>query len=809
MKNPFAFSMIEVAEALNSDIKRGLSDDQVRRNLSRYGENILKEHKKKSIWIIFLQQFLDPIIYILTGAMVLAFAFSDVLEGLAILAVLFITAILGFIMEYQAIRSVEALRRITRKVSTVIRNGRLAQIKTRHLVPGDIIVLAAGDIVPADGRLIWHQSIAINESVLTGESNQVEKTEAILKPSVPITDQVNMVFKGTTVVRGNAKAMITETGNKTIIGRISMLTQEAQKVRSPLEKKLAKLSRWLILLTIVLVFVIAITAFFQGRDLLLMAKIGVALAVAAIPEGLPIVATIALARGMIRLSRKKVIIKHLEAVQTLGETTIVCTDKTGTLTENKMSVHQLELMDLSIGHHEFSSFTIENQNDDAALNQLLKVAVLCNNTRLGEKDLKGDSIEIALVHFAENMGVDIRAMRKEYRELYEIPFDPERKLMLTANAEKDHKLICAKGALENLIYRCDRAVSGDGIDLFDGKSAWLQKADLIASKGLRVMGFAYKTCIELPPEEDMQRDLIFIGLIGFLDPPRIDVKTAINTYKEAGIKVIMITGDHPNTARKIAEEVGLLEPEDSESMVVHGKSLTEMDSVDASLEQHILGAKVFARMVPEQKLDLVNFYQKHNHVVGMIGDGVNDAPAIKKADIGIAMGIRGTEAAREVADVILMDDKFTSTELAIRQGRSIFQNIRHFVVYLLSCNLAEIISVAIATLSNLPMPLLPLQILFLNLVTDVFPALALGLGKGEPGIMDEPPRDPKEPIVTKKLWQSTIVYGLCITVSVLGVTAYSHFILNYSASVVNNMAFYTLILGQLLNVFNLPARNIS
>ncbi len=810
ISNPHTITIEALAAQLNVNINEGLSETEAQKRLVEFGENRLERSKqRKAVWILF-EQFLDPIIYVLGGAMILAFAFDQSLEGFAILAVLLITAFIGFTMELQAIRSVEALQKMTQTKATVMRDGQITSLRAKLLVPGDIILLNAGDIVPADARLIWHQGLAVKESVLTGESNQVDKEVKELPRKTPITSQVNMLFKGTVALHGNARAIVTATGDSTEIGKISSLTIGAHKERSPLDKKLGKLSRWLIGLTLLLALLITVSGYLQGKDLALMVKIGIALAVAAIPEGLPIVATIALARGMIRLSKKKVIIKRLDAVQTLGETTIVCTDKTGTLTENRMSVHTFLFQDSVINRSDFQLISFfEKAQVGLAFTKMMLVAVLCNNIRSEEKSLNGDSVEIALLNFARDVGIDVVGMRSQYPELEEIPFDAQRKLMLTLNSYENRFLICVKGALENIVNRCETIITKDGIKPFTNKQTWIENTNNVASQGLRVIAFAYKECDSYPTSDKMLEELTLIGIIGFLDPPRSDVKQAIQIYKNAGIKVVMITGDHPSTARKIGEEIGLLSPSDPEDKVVHGKMVKSFDTLEPFEENRFLNATIFARMVPKQKLDLVNFYQRHNAVVGMIGDGVNDAPALKTADIGIAMGIRGTEAAKEVADVILMDDKFTSTELAIRQGRNIFANIRHFVVYLLSCNLAEIISVTIATLSNLPFPLLPLQILFLNLVTDVFPALALGLGRGEPGVMKQLPRNAGEPIVTPKLWRSVILYGLCITTSVIGITAYAHFAMELSSEVVNNMAFYTLILAQLLNVFNLPNKRVS
>lgn len=810
IKDAHTISIQDAALYFKVDLDKGLSKSQVQQHRTIYGENVLKRKKAKNAWLILFEQFLDPIIYVLGVAMILAFVFNEWLEGFAVLTVILLTTTIGFFMELQAIRSVEALQKIAQSITNVIRNGSSKSLKARFLVPGDIIILTSGDVIPADARLIEHQSMAVKEAILTGESNQVEKDNNILAIDTPLTQRTNMLFKGTIVVRGNAKAIVTVTGDQTAIGLISSLTQEAKKERSPLEKKLNRLSRWLIALTLILAILITISGYFQGKDLLLMVKIGIALAVAAIPEGLPIVATIALARGMVKLSKRKVIIKKLEAVQTLGETTIVCTDKTGTLTEDKIAVHKLLLQNIALDSNNFENTSFLNSlKKNEAFTKLIQVAVLCNNIQPGNKNKNGDSIEVALLDFVKKVGANIQKIRNQHPELLEMPFDAETKLMATLNKDGSGYLVCVKGALENIIDSSVSVLTEQGAEALLDKEAWYKSAKELASEGLRVLAFAYKNTGKKPYDNDLTQQLTFLGIIGFLDPPRKDTKQAIQTYRNAGIKVVMITGDHPATARKVAEEVGLLAMDGRSEQIIHGMNILDLDTVDKEKEQAILNATVFARMIPKQKLDLIKFYQKHNAIVGMIGDGVNDAPALKKADIGIAMGVRGTEAAKEVADVILMDDKFTTTELAIRQGRAIYENIRNFVIYLLSCNLAEIISVAIASISNLPLPLLPLQILFLNLVTDVFPALALGMGKGREDIMNQQPRDPNEPIITKKHWLATVIFGLSITIAVIGITVYAHFILNMTHQEVNNMAFYTLVLGQLLNVFNIPDARFS
>lgn len=811
IENAHHLAAEEILARLKVDPDTGLTAPEAEKRLEEYGKNRLKETKPKAIWLIFFQQFLDPVIYILGGATILAFIFNEILEGFAVLVVILITAGIGFFMEWQAIRSVEALKKLVQTHARLLRDGQEQELDLSLLVPGDIILLTAGDVVPADARLLSTKSLAVKEAVLTGESDQVEKILDSLPEDTELAERKNMVFKGTIISRGSGKAVVTGTGEKTVIGEIHSLTSEAEKETTPLEKRLRKLSRRLVWLTIGLTILIAATGYLEGKELLLMIETGIALAVAAIPEGLPIVATIALAKGMLKLSHRNVVIKKLEAVETLGSTGVICTDKTGTLTENHMSVHRVLL-----AGEEFDPEAWTEKADAKKLlekthfSQLLKVAVLCNNSKKKEGDFTGDAVESGLMIFSEAVGTDREGLQQRHSRIMEIPFDAEIKKMATVHETENGFLVAVKGAFESLLNSCDRVLTAEGSEQdFENKKDWCDKADTLAASGMRTLAFAFKTVPEKPSENDIFEGLVFIGLVGFLDPPRKDIPQAIKTYHNAGIKVVMITGDHPDTARKIGEEIGLIDPGKASEEVVRGQDIPAPDAMSEAEEQKLLKATVFARMAPKQKLDLIELFQRDGAVVGMLGDGVNDAPALKKADIGIAMGIRGTEAAKEVADVILMDDKFTSTELAIRQGRTIFGNIRQFVIYLLSCNLAEIISVAAASLTNLPLPLLPLQILFLNLVTDVFPALALGVGKGDKNEMEEPPRDPKEAILTKKLWTTTAIYGLSITVAVTAITLYAWHIKEFPKEVVNNMAFYTLILAQLLNVFNLPKNNVS
>ncbi len=805
---PHELPIEEALELLQSDPQNGLTTNLANKRLKEYGENILSKRKPKTSWIIFLEQFLSPIIYILIGAMILAFIFNQILEAVAILVVILITVLIGFFMELQAMHSVEALQKMVQTISYVVRDGKKIELPARLLVPGDIIIVQAGDVVPADARLIEQESLTLKESMLTGESGQVEKNTEVLPKDTRITERTNMLFNGTIIAKGRGKAVVTATADKTAIGQISYLTQQAEKKRTPLEKKLNSLTHWLILFTILLAVLIGITGFFTSHDLVLMIKTGIALAVAAIPEGLPVVATITLARGMLSLSKKKVVIKRLESVQTLGETNIICTDKTGTLTENKMQVAKIALENSEIISKDLINNTSEKL-ENTSLQCLLKIAVLCNNSNPEKKNGNGDAIDIALMEFAVQTNYDINSLLKEYPEVREVPFDTALKLMATVNENHGEYLINVKGAPENVLEYCDyMLVNGQSKSLSD-KKKWIDKASELAADGLRVLAFAYKDSADMPSQELIVDKLTFIGIVGFLDPPREDIARAIQVYKDAGIKVVMVTGDHQETSRKIAQEIGLIEDDNDLEQVVLGSDYTNFENLLPKDEEKLLNASVFARMLPGQKLDLVNFHQKHHGVVGMLGDGVNDAPALKKADIGIAMGVRGTEAAKEVADVILMDDKFAAMRLAIHQGRTIFENIRYFVIFLLSCNLAEVISVAAASVTNLPLPLLPLQILFLNLVTDIFPALALGMGKGSKDIMKMPPRDSDEPILTKQHWIATIFYGVSITLAVIGIVGYAHFQLKLPHLVVNNMAFYTLVLAQLFNVFNMSSTKVS
>lgn len=808
---PYSLPAESVLYQLQTNHQTGLSTSEAKRRAGLWGKNELRQHLPRKTWLIFLEQFLDPVILVLGAAMVVAFLFEEKLDGIAVLLVILISASIGFFMEWQAVRSMEALRKIAQIKSTVLRDGMEKEVVSRYLVPGDILLLRAGDAVNADARVLAGENLNANESALTGESVPVEKKEAVLPTSTNLAERYNMVFKGTIITRGSGLAVVTSTADRTELGHVHHLTQATTKAKAPIEKKLNQLTSKLIQLTLLITAVITLLGWLRGNELLPLLKTGIALAVAAIPEGLPIVVTIALARGMLRLTKQQVVIKRMDAVQTLGEVSIICTDKTGTLTENEMAVHTLLLPDGVLEVREMNTTALlQAVAESLPLRKLTEAGILCSNAVMNANPSNFDPIESAFLHFARKAGQAPEEVHRAYPEIRESPFDTNTKRMATLHRAGEGYLVFAKGALESLLPQCTRILSEQGIPVpFSNQAVWLARGEQLAAQGLRILGYAYAQPSALPSESDLYQELVFIGIAAFLDPPRSDIRQAIQTYREAGIQVVMITGDHPGTARKIAEETGLIPIDAPASVVLRGLDIPTTLPVSPTWQAILNQARVFARVSPEQKLWLISYYQSQHQVVGMTGDGVNDAPALKKADIGIAMGIRGTEAAQETADLILEDDKFASIALAIQQGRTIFEKIRQFVVYLLSSNLAEILSVTVATLSNIPAPLLPLQILFLNLVTDVFPALAIGMGEGGKDLMKRAPRPAGHPIMTDALWRDTLLYGMSISLAILGISLFAWKVLLLRPAIVNNMAFYTLVLAQLLNVLNLPARTES
>jgi Ca2+-transporting ATPase len=816
---PWAVPWRKVLEALDASAEEGLGSSEVKKRRKEYGHNRLRGAESKSAWGILVEQFKSLIVLLLAVAAALSFAFGEWVEGVAVAIVIVINAAIGFVTEAKAVRSMETLQRLGSVDAKVRREAQAKVIPAEKLVPGDIVLLAGGDVVTADLRLIEASRLQVNESALTGESVPVGKGVKPVAKDAPLAERSSMVFKGTAVTQGAGEGVVVATGMQTELGRISALVEEAEEEVTPLEKRLEQLGRRLIWLTLGIAALVIVSGIVAGKEVLLMVETGIALAVASVPEGLPIVATVALARGMWRMAKRNALINHLSAVETLGATNVILTDKTGTLTENQMTAVQATL---DSGRVELTGEGLETTGeflrdgesidpaDDQALWQALEAGVLCNDASFGQGDTKkekaavGDPLEVALLVMGAKAGLERDRLLERKPEVREEAFDPDSKMMATFHEEDGHYRVAVKGALEAVIEASTRVLVPEGErDLDDAeRTVWREQNSRMAREGLRVLAVATKAVNDA--DGAPYEDLTLLGLIGLLDPPREQVRPAIEAALGAGVRVIMVTGDQPATARYVAEAVGLVEDQDAEA--IHGADLKELDSLTPEERQRVLQTPIFARVSPEQKLDLIAAHQNEGRVVAMTGDGVNDAPALKKADIGVAMGQRGTQVAREAADMVLRDDAFSTIVVAIEQGRAIFGNIRKFVLYLLSCNVAEVMIVALASMVNAPLPIRPLQILFLNLVTDVFPALALGMGKGDPTVMDRPPRDPQEPIMTRHHWLGVGGYGLAITLSVLGGFVLALAWLRIGEARAVTLSFLSLALAQLWHVFNMRDR---
>jgi Ca2+-transporting ATPase len=783
---------------LASDKENGLLSDEATKRLQKFGSNVIQADKGKSPLRILLEQFNSLMVWLLLFAAGLSFWFQEYLDATAILLVILINAVVGFWMELQALRSMNALKKMASVPSKVFRDGKLIEIPSEELVPGDVLFLEAGDIITADARIIQAAQLSVNEASLTGEAMPVEKKETELPEKTPLAERTNMLHKGTYVTNGNAKALVTATGMQTELGKIAHLVQSAKQSATPLEKKLQVFSRKLIYITIILVVLIFVVGLLTHGDYVEMLETAIALAVAAIPEGLPIVATLALAQGMMKMAKHKIIVKKLAAVETLGGTTIICTDKTGTLTQNKIEVSEVIPVDIA-----------SEKNKEL----LTRIGMLCNTASVEINNNTvieiGDPLETGLLKYAYKQGVLKEQVEKIFPKIHEVPFSSETKMMATLHKNGNGFTVFAKGAAEELLNQCTFIVNGyDKSQLTEQlKDEWKHKSEKLAASGLRIIAGAYKeTTNENTP---LLEDLIFAGLYCMIDPPAEDVYQAIQEAKDAGIRVVMITGDHPATANCIANQLHI----SSENEPISGKDMQPYGHLTEIDKQKWLQTSVFARVTPAQKLDLVTVLQEQGNIVGMTGDGVNDAPALKKADIGIAMGQRGTQVAQEVSDMVLKDDAFSSIVHAIKQGRIIFSNIQKFVIYLLSCNMSELFVVSLAALSNLHFQLLPLQILFINLVTDVLPALALGVSEGNPFVMKHRPRNPSEPLLKTKQWYAVWVYAAVISVCTLGAVFISHYFIHagtqFDPKLCNNILFFTLIFCQLFHVFNMASAKVS
>jgi Ca2+-transporting ATPase len=803
---PWTLTAEEVVGRLEVSPAEGLSPRQVAERVRRYGPNTLREARVTPWREILLRQFRSLIVGLLAVASIASFAFGDWHEGLAIALVIAINATIGLLTELRAIRSMEALRQLTRVQAKVRRGGALAEIPAEGVVPGDIVVLEAGDLIPADLRVLSASKLQTDESALTGESLPVSKNPAPTAEETPLADRTGMLFKGTTVTRGSGEALAVATGMTSQLGQIASLIEDAEEEATPLERRLDRLGRMLLWVTLLVAGAIAGVGIAGGRGLLLMIETSIALAVAAIPEGLPIVATLALARGMWRMARRNAVIRRLSAVETLGAASVICTDKTGTLTENRLAVERyvLDPGPVSFASDDRHEDRTTRDEDDTVLRMALQVGALCNNAEIREDTGSGvgDPLEVALLEAARQARLDVPSLRERHSELREEAFDPDSKRMATVHRTPDGAvLVAAKGAPEAILDVCSSVLRADGPAPLDeaARAEWREQQASLAARGFRLLGLAYKQVDD--ENAPAYSDLTLVGWVALADPPRCDVREAIARCLSAGIDVVMVTGDQLETGRTIGEAVGLRS--DRQLEAIHGSELDRLDTLSEEQRSRLLSTSVFARVTPAQKLELISLFQADGRIVAMTGDGVNDAPALKKADIGVAMGQRGTQVAQEAADMVLKDDAFETIVEAIAQGRAIFDNIRKFVVYLLSCNVSEVLAVAAASFAGLPLPLLPLQILFLNLVTDVFPALALGAGEGAPGIMHRPPRPAREPIIALRHWALIGGFGCGIAAVVLGALLTAIGPLGLSSAQGTTVAFLTLAFAQLWHVFNM------
>lgn len=781
----------EVMKTLQVNDK-GLNDLEIKNRREKYGFNELSEGAKKSHLQIFLEQFKDFLVLILIGAAIISSFLGKFESTLVILVVVIINAILGTVQHIKAEQSLSSLKALSSPIAKVLRNGKKLEIPSREILVGDILFLDAGDYVSADGRIIENYSLQINESSLTGESESVLKlTEVINEENVSIGDRKNMVFSGSFVTYGRAVIVVTAIGMSTEIGKIANLLESAKEKKTPLQVNLDNFGKKLAYVILVISAIIFALNIFRGQAIMDSLMFAVSLAVAAIPEALSSIVTIVLALGTQKMSHENAIIRKLHAVESLGSISVICSDKTGTLTQNKMTVQKVYVDEKIVPHDKLDHDKLLEKN-------LVLMALLCNDAVTAENKEIGDPTEVALVNLGAIYDLDELDIRKNYPRVSEVPFDSDRKLMSTANKLKDKTYMITKGALDVLLSRTSNIVTSSGVKpLTEKDKKEIEKVNKeFSQSGLRVLAFAYKE-IENGKTVGVtdENDLIFVGLISMMDPPRIESATAVASCIKAGIKPVMITGDHKITASAIAKQIGIL---NNESEAMEGY---ELDSIsDEDLKTKVENISVYARVSPEHKIRIVRAWQEKGNVVAMTGDGVNDAPALKQADIGIAMGITGTEVAKDAAAMVLMDDNFSTIVKAISNGRSIYSNIKNSIKFLLSGNTAGILSVLYASLLALPIPFAPVHLLFINLVTDSLPAIAIGLEPHNKNIMNEKPRDISSPILNKAFAIEVIMEGLLITISTM--TAFHIGLSTGNHIVASTMAFATLCLSRLFHGFN-------
>ena len=805
---------VQVLNDLDSNLT-GLTQEEVTSRLKNYGRNVLKEKPKTPTWKLFLESFKDPLVIILLVAAMTQVFLGDTVESLIIFAVLGINAVLGVVQTKKADSSLDSLKKLSVPEAKVIRNNEKLTISSQELVPGDIVLLEAGDYVPADGRIIESQTLKVIEGMLTGESEPVLKDADTINEESSLGDQKNMVFSGSMVVYGRATYVVTSCGMNTQVGKIANLLETAENKQTPLQQKLDDFGKKLGVAIVILAALIFALEVFRGGDLMNSFMFAIAIAVAAIPEALTSIVTIVLASGTNTMAKRQSIIRKLPAVETLGSTSVICTDKTGTLTQNKMTVVETYLYgpdsDKFNGFDYIKDYTNTNSNNSENTSDGTEIAVcacaiqerylslssiLCNDSDVNEEGIEiGDPTEVALINYAEKYDVDYKSIRENYTRISEIPFDSDRKLMTTVNLIDDENIMFTKGAPDVIFKRCKYALKYDEvIEISDEILDEYKKInENFSNRALRVLAFAYKNVSdEFKPSLDNENNLILIGLMAMIDPPREEVFDAVKEAKSSGIKTIMITGDHKTTAAAIAHEIGIMEKDD---LALTGQ---ELDSLtDEELDNKLEKISVYARVSPENKIRIVKAWQKKGKVTAMTGDGVNDAPALKQANIGIGMG-SGTEVAKDASAMVLVDDNFATIVNAIEVGRTVYNNIKKSITYLFSGNLGGIIAILFAVFAGWSNPFTTIQLLFINLVTDSLPAIALGFEKPEKDTMNKPPRDPNESILCKDTLKVVLTRGSIIGI----VTILAQYIgMQTSDALGAAMAFITITLSRIIQTF--------
>jgi Ca2+-transporting ATPase len=807
-KKPWAIPVDRVYEDLDSS-PDGLTEEESQRRLEKHGRNELEEEEGVSPFILFLQQFADFLIIILLIAATVSLFFGHQVDFYLIFAIVIGNGIFGFIQNWKAEQSIQALKKMSSPDAVVYRDGRKRKIPMEEVVPGDLMALEQGAAIPADGRLVEAQSLQVDESALTGESEPVRKDIDPVAPDSDIAERRNFVYKNTNVVKGRGNAIVTATGMDTEIGKVARKLQEVETEQTPFQKEVNKLGKQLGTILLVLsALIIPISIFMHGTGWLEAFLTAVALAVAAIPEGLPAVVTLALAMGTKKMTRRNALTRRLAAVESLGSVDTICTDKTGTLTENEMTVQKIYIDSAEVDIEDLNLSETDGGGKDCAQELLFKIGVLCNDSEVQEDGgIIGDPTEAALLKSARQVGIDPAKLRKENRRLREVPFSSERKMMTTVHELSGEAVVYTKGAPSIVLDKCNSYWSDGEVKPLtaEKKKEFEQRVKEFAADALRVLGFATKRIegerLDEMGDDELEENLAFVGLQGMLDPPRKEVSEAIRSCRKAGIRIVMMTGDNALTAEAIGRELGF------SGDVLTGKDLDVMS--DSELRSKIADVDIYARVSPSHKLRILDFFKDElGHVVAMTGDGVNDAPSLKRSDIGISMGIRGTDVAKGASDIVLLDDNFASIRDAVAEGRAIFDNIRKFVSLLLSGNLAEVLTVFIASLTGLGLPLTAPMLLWVNLVTDGLPAVALGADGRSRGVMDRPPRAKGEGVLSG--YVIYVIIGIGVGLTTLILFSYNHFLPDIK--IARTVAFTELVLIELVElwpirrVFGLPVK---